>query len=191
MKKRILMIISLLVVGMTGIAAADQMNIFDGSVKVDNIILPIGGSKDLTLNISEFARPLNSIHNLSVTLYNEDGSAETTGLNVTLEETITPTGPNPGPATCTFPISGCNSIIRWKQSQGPGGFEVLKMKVNETAGVQANYLIEITDKESGKKALLSSESIPVNIPEFPKVALPVAVGIGLVFLVRQKKKKEE
>ncbi len=179
---------------MTGLAAAnpDQMNIFQGGVKVTAISLPVGGTANLDLNVSEFLQPQYTIHNMSVELYQTDGITHATGLDVTLEETVAPLGPLPGPATCTFsPNNPCDPLIRWDQNQGPGGSEVLSLKISDAAGVPHNYIVRIFDKATGQTLELSAATLGVSVPEFPTLAIPVAAVIGLVFLFQHKKRKEE
>lgn len=196
MRTKILMVAASLAVmlAMTGIAAADQMNIYKGSEEVTSVTIPVGGSTDLTINVSSFINKLGTIHNMSVALFEADESTPATGLDVTITETVPPLGPSPGPNTCTFPgTAPCDPLVRWKQSMGKGGSEVLNLTIADAALVPHNYFLEITDNKSGKKvkASLSTASIAVSVPEFATIAAPVGAVMGLVFLLYQRKRKEE
>jgi len=196
MKNKIITITALLavMVAMTGIAAADpdQMNIYKKgtNTKVANVALPVGGTVDLDLEISEFANPANTTHNITIRLFAEDEVTEIEGLEIQINETTSPFGPKPD-GVWNEPAN--NPIVIWKQDQGTGKgtSERLKLKITDRASLPQKYVIEFTDTQTNKTTRLSGATLPVSVPEFPTIALPVAAIMGLVFLIYHRKKKEE
>jgi len=193
-KAKVIMALALTVVMlvvMTGLAAADpdQMDIVEDGTnnKVTSVDIPLGGTVNLDINISNFLRAAGTIHNLTVELYDTDWNS-VTGLQVNISEQD---GDGPKP-TGTWNAPADNPVVRWNQTSGAGGYERFDLTIKETKGVCANYIVRIADTETGKSAELSAATIGVNaVPEFTTIAIPVAAILGLLFFYSHRKRKEE
>ena len=91
-----------------------------------------------------------------------------------------------GPHFSTEPYSeALNSLHDPVPVWTPGTWKVKLMKGGETtSGGCTNSNIELT-------SLKVTVDVPVDIPEFSTIALPIAAVIGLVFFFQHKKRKEE
>ena len=180
-----------MLVVMTGLAAADpdQMDIVeDGTnIKVTSVDIPLGGTVNLDINISNFLRNAGTIHNLTVKLFDTNYSS-VTGLQVNISEQD---GDGPKP-TGTWNAPADNPVVRWNQTSGAGGYERFDLTIKETKGVCANYIVRIADTETGKSVELSAATIGVNaIPEFATIAIPAVAVLGLFLFYSHRKRKEK
>ena len=185
-----------MLVVMTGLAAADdeqiddQMDIVkDGTnIKVTSVDIPLGGTVNLDINISNFLKPAGTIHNLTVELYDTNSSNPVTGLQLNISEQD---GDGPKP-TGTWNAPADNPVVRWNQTPGAGGYERFDLTIKETKGACANYIVRIADTETGNSVELSAATMGVNaVPEFTTIAIPVAAILGLLFFYNHRKRKEE
>lgn len=167
MKKTLSLIITgLLIVCMAGSAIATDTNLIPN----DQVTVYPGSTGDITVNVASF--PAGD--------YNLKLEVSGTGLSASF---IDPTEELylPGTATPGSPIDGSVHI---------DGNHQATIRISRSAGTQIGAVtvsfkdvnLLITDKVT-----VSAETVRVNAPEFPTVALPVAAMIGLIFVFGRKK----
>jgi len=189
-KKRVAVAAALLaaVIAMTGVAVADQVNIFekDTTNRPGQITLPRGGEVNLDLVVSGFENSAGTIHKMKIELLDFKRIKPATGLQVMINDVAVPLGPGG-----IFPS---DKIISWKQSAGAGGSEKLNLKIKDISGASRDFEIKVADVGSADQAARATVKVAappreISIPEFPSVALPTAAIIGLVFLFQHRKRR--
>jgi hypothetical protein len=184
-----------IVTAMTGIATADpdQMNIYDDgtTTKVTSpVMIGFGSSVDLDMAISAFSLPANSIHSMTVELYDPLGN-QATGIQVYIAERDND-GPMP---TGTWNTPADNPVIQWKQNldgSSSTNNELFDIRLTETRGVAQTYTIVIKDVETGKETILKSNaSFDISVPEFATIAIPTVTILGLFLFFNHRKHKKE
>ncbi|HEY9206667.1 MAG TPA: PEF-CTERM sorting domain-containing protein [Candidatus Methanoperedens sp.] len=190
MKSKMLTITAIMavMVAMTGIAAADQINVYEPSTttEVTTITLVPGGpaiTKDLVVSAFTLSPPVGGQpHTLTdsvIVLPGSPAGALPGDISIRYQE-LTPLGPLAG---APYP---------WTQEGAAGASEKLDVQFQAaaTAPPGATYSIQITD-DNGVTQTVSVQILATAIPEFPTVALPVGAAIGLLFLFQRRKNKEE
>jgi len=188
--KKILFVLCLSVIlTMTGIAAADSMNIVkDGTNEdVSQVKLGVGDTVTLDINISSFLAPINYDHGIFVALVDLSFNP-INGLQVEINETTGPFGIKPDGIWNTLTD---NPVIIWKQDMNQGGFEKFDLKITKTAEIPEGSQLLIFDGVSyqGNLVLLSADNVEVNVPEFSTIAIPIVSVIGMLFILQNKKKR--
>jgi hypothetical protein len=180
MKSKIRMVTAFLVVlvSMTGIAGAMNLKLLGGS---NPLVINPGGSMTLDLQA-------NTLGDLAVV--------------------------NPAHYDLTYTVTGVlgsdpNDVIVTFASGYPGSFNpntdpytdfgevTISLKAVPNSPVDSKFVVKVFAKPSPGSLELETASAsrtiqdPISIPEFPKVALPVAAVIGLVIFFQHRKKMEE
>jgi len=186
MKNKIVMITAALAVmmAMTGIAAADQLTIYNGlphtlANKVTTLQLTIGSpavAKDLV--VDSFLQPAGTAHTLTYTVSDPLGPAAPSDIVLQFQE-LTPPG-----------VLG-NPPYAWTQDAALQELLTVTFKATASAVPGTTYQIQVTDLATGNSFTADAVVAATAIPEFATIAMPIAAVLGLVFFFQQRKNKKE
>lgn len=197
-----LLVSVVVVTAMAGIAAADQINVFEpgtfvpgvggaaSGIAVANIQLVPGGApviKDLV--VWNFNQPANTQHTLTTVVAPLAGGGVHGDIIVTYSEKTLP---------CAIP--GCCIFApgpkKWVQdmgmysSVGPTVLESLDIAFAAAPGVIAgnNYQVQVTDN-NGLPLTVQVTIVATTVPEFATIAIPAAAILGLFFFFNYRRQR--
>lgn len=173
----------LMMTSTTGVVSADR-SIFENNsdMKISAITLQAGGWADLDIVASAPAGNAGMSGDLSVSVLDTAGEP-VKGLQVVVNHKKI----SPGRIEV---LSADDQVSMLDPDGGSDGPLTFNLKVKDVSGDAKKYVIKIEDTASGvqlARAIVEIKPLPrVSVPEFPTVALPVAVIMGLVFFFHRR-----
>ncbi|MCX9011118.1 MAG: PEF-CTERM sorting domain-containing protein [Candidatus Methanoperedens sp.] len=172
----------LIIISITGIASANIRIPEDNTdMKVSVITLPADGWADLDIIAAAPGDNAAMPGNMSISVLDDAGNPAK-GLQVVIDKKISSKGTDEASLAD-------NPVIRL--NYGADGFDTFNLRVRDISGAAKKYIIKIEDPASGAQLAKATVEVKplsgVSVPEFPTVALPVAVIMGLVFFFNSRK----
>lgn len=184
MRNRILDVAALFLImlSITGIASANiRISEDNTDMKVSVITLPVDGWADLDIIATAPVDSAATPGDMSISVLDDAGNPAK-GLQVVIDKKISSKGKAEA-------LSADNQVIRF--NHGTDGFETFNLRVRDISGAAKKYIIKIEDPASGAQLAKATVEVKplsgVSVPEFPTVALPVAVIMGLIFFFNSRK----
>lgn len=173
----------LIILSITGIASANLGILEDNTdMKVSVITLPVDGWADLDIIATAPVDSAAMSGDMSISVLDDAGNP-TKGLQVVIDKKINSKGTDEA-------LSANNPVTRL--NHGTGGFETFNLRVRDISGAAKKYIIKIEDPASGAQLAKATVEVKplsgVSVPEFPTIALPVAVIMALVFFFNSRKR---
>lgn len=171
MKKILLLLVSsLLITCMAGSAAASIMDMESSS-----IVVPPGSSQivDLAINTTGYSTDNYNL-TLKVSQASDSVTAEIINSNPSGLLNLGPVN-FASPSTYKYVTIGGNQIV------------TAEVKISRNQNTDPATVTVLLDNEAQTLHVEASETVLVNAPEFPTVALPVAGILGLLFIFGRKK----
>ena len=188
---------------MTGVAVADQINVYEPSTfvpgvggmasgtAVSNINLAPGGAAVLKdLEVWSFNQPANTTHTLTTAVAPIAGGGAPGDIIVTYTEKTAPCAP----AGCGVPAQGPKNWVQdmGAQGAGPTVWESLDVTFAAAPGVAAgnSYQVQVEDN-NGLTLNCSVTIVATTVPEFATIAIPAIAVLGLFLFFNKRKHKKD
>lgn len=175
-------VLFLIILGTTGVASANLSILEDSTdMKVSVITLPADGWADLDIITTAPVDSAAMVGDMSISVLDDAGNP-TKGLQVVIDKKIKPKGIDKA-------FQADNPAMRLNRETDD--FETFNLRVRDISGTAKKYIIKIEDPASGAQLAKTTVEVKplsgVSVPEFPTVALPVGVIMGLVFFFNSRK----
>jgi len=171
MKKMLLLVVSgLLIACMAGSAMGSIMDMQSSS-----IVIPPNSSETVSLAINTTGYSADN-YNLTL-MVSEAGDAVSAEIIASSHSGLLNLGP------VDFASSSVSKPVTIDGNQ----LVTAEVKITRNQNTDPATVIVILDNEKQTLHVEASETVLVNAPEFPTVALPIAALIGLVFIFGRKK----